>query len=267
MSLETLTEPPRQIVSDVATVEHRPSEQRQHQRSRIAAMRPTVVHFGRRNAGLLEDLGLGGMRVRALGRQVSPGATVRLGFQLPGSLELMRTDGLVAWVNDAGEVGIQFVKLPEAKARRLQEWVARNQILNAARGFLRIADDWQPRLDLIAELTRTITGAGGVELVVAGHHALTCGIAEGLPIRSTITAPIEEGERIIGHLEICSTEFGAFDEADLRVVSVLAAVLSEMVRLPADAQQEPPRKPPLTTRIVNRMGGIFPRTIRVRVVF
>ena len=169
-------------------------------------------------------------------------------------------------MNHSAEAGIQFVKLPEAKARRLREWLAKNQILNAARELMGIAHSGQAVLDLIAELTRTLTGAGGVELVVAGRRALGSAIAEGLPVRATIAAPIEEGEHIIGHLEICSTDFGAFDEADLRVVSVLAAVLSEMVRLQGADRQEPPRKPPLAARIVNRMEEIFPRTIRVRVV-
>ena len=264
---ETLTEPLRQIVRDVATVQLRPSERRRHQRSRIALPRPAVVNIGPRNAALVVNLGLGGMRVRALGRRVRPGATLRLGFQLPGWSEPMRTSGVVAWANDVAEAGIQFVRLPESQARRLGEWLAKNQISNAARELMRVADDWQTALELIAEVTRTLTDAGGAEIMLAGQRALASTIAEGLPIRSTIAAPIEDSERVIGHLEICSTEFGAFDEADLRIVSVLAAVLSEMVRLRAAPQQEPQRKPPLTTRIVNRMEEILPRTIRVRVVF
>ena len=267
MALEILTEPLRQIVGDVATAVRRPSERRRHQRSRIALPRPAMVNIDSRNAAFVVNLGLGGMRVRALGRRVSPGATLRLGFQLPGLAEPVRTAGVVAWINDVAEAGIQFVKLPEAQARRLREWLAKNQISNAAREFLGVASDWQAALELIAELTCSLTDAGGVEIVVAGQRALAAAIADGLPIRSTIAAPIEDSERVIGHLEICSTEFGAFDEADLRIVSVLAAVLSEMVRLRAAPQQEPPRKPPLATRIVNRMEGIFPRTIRVRVVF
>jgi transcriptional regulator with GAF, ATPase, and Fis domain len=197
---------------------------------------------------------------------VAPGAALRLTFRLPGLPETVRTEGVVAWVNDAAEAGIRFVKLSEARARRLREWLAKNQILNAAREFMGIAGSWQAALDLITELTRTLTGATGVELVVAGRRAPGSAIAEGLPIRASVAAPIEEGERIIGHLEICSTEFGAFDEADLRIVSVLAAMLSEMVRLhAAPRQEEPPRKPPLAVRIANRMEGMLP-TIRVRVV-
>lgn len=256
----------RHLGSAVAGAEHVSPARRRYQRSPIGGAQSAVVHIDSRNVAVVENLGLGGMRVRALGRPVAPGATLRLKFRLPGLPEFVRTEGVVAWVNDAAEAGIQFVKLSEARARRLREWVARNLISNAARELLRVADDWQTALDLIAEVTRTLTGAGGAEVVVAGRRALSPEIAEGLAIRATVAAPIEEGERIIGHLEICSTEFGAFDEADLRIVSVLAAVLSEMVQLRAAEHQEPPRKPPLAARIVNRMEGMLP-TIRVRVLF
>ena len=267
MALETLTEPLRHIATALACGEYPISERRQHQRSRIGSARPAVVHIDPRNAALVDNLGLGGMRVRALGRPLAPGAILRLEFQLPGLPEPMHTQGVVAWVNGTAEAGIQFVKLPEVRARRLREWLAKHQILNAAREFMRIAGDWQTALDLMAALARTLTGAGGVEIMVAGRRALVSATAEGLPIRATITAPIEEGERIIGHLEICSTELGAFDEADLRIVSVLAAVLTEMVRLRAAARQEAAPKPRLAARIVNRVEEIFPRTVRVRVFF
>ena len=265
LARETLTEPLRHLASAVACAEHPSPARRRYQRSPIGAAQSAVVHIDSRNAGLVENLGLGGMRVRALGRPVAPGATLRLKFRLPGLPEFVRTEGVVAWVNDSAEAGIQFVKLSEARARRLREWVARNLISNAARELLRVADDWQAVLDLIADLTRTLTGASGVELAVAGRRALGFASAEGLPVRATIAAPVEEGERIVGYLEICATEFGAFDEADLRLVSVLAAVLSEMLRL--RAAEEAVRKPPLAVRIANRMEEIFPRTIRVRVVF
>ena len=266
MAVETLTEPLHHIASAVAAAECPALERRRHQRSRIVASRPAVVHFDRRNAALLENLGLGGMQVRALSRWVRLGVNLRLEFQIPGLPEPMRAEGVVAWINDRREAGIQFVKLSEGRARRLREWLAKHQILNAAREFMRVADDWQARLELIAGLTRTITGASGVELVVAGNRALGCTVPDGLLVRSTIAAQIEDNERMIGHLEICSIEFGAFDEADLRMVSTLAAVLSEMVRLSVATPEESPRKPPLATRIANRMEGMLP-TIRVRVVF
>ena len=262
MALETLTEPSRHIASAVACVEHASSERRQYRRSRIATPRPAVVNIDERNVALVVNLGLGGMRVRALGRPVVPGATLQLEVQLPGLPEPVHTEGLVAWVSDAAEAGIQFVKLSEAGARRLREWIARNEISNAARELVRVADNWQASLELIAELTQTLTGASGVEIMVAGRRALASTIATGLPVRATIAAPIEEGERIIGHVEICSTELGAFDEGALRIVSVLAAVLSEMARLHAAERQAKPR---LATRIVTRMEEMFPRTIRVRV--
>jgi len=256
----------RLIPSGEATAEYSP-ERRRHKRSRIAAPRPALVHIDRRNAALVVNLGVGGMRVRALGRPVAPGATLRLKFQLPGSSESMHTEGVVAWVNDLAEAGIQFVKLSEARARPLREWLAKNGVLNAAREFLSVAGGWQAALDLIAELTRMLTGAPGVSLTLAGGRPIYSSLGEAPPIRTTVAAPVYQNEQIVGHLEIYSTEFGAFDEWDLRALSVLAAVLSEMVRLrAADRQEAAPKAPPLSARIVNRIEGMFPKTVRVRVV-
>lgn len=267
MALETLTEPLRQIVRDVAIAECRPSERRQHRRSRIAAPRPAVLNIDQRNAALVVNLGVGGMRVRALGRPVAPGATLGLQFQLPGSPEPMHTAGEVAWANDLAEAGIRFVKLSESQTGRLREWCAKNQIVNAAREFMRVAGGWQAALDLTAEVTRTLMGGSGVALTLAGGRSIHFPAEEALPVRTTVAAPVHQDERIIGHLEIRSAEFGAFDEGDLRAVSLLASMLSEMARLRAAEEQEAAPKPRLATRIVNRVEGMLPKTVRVRLVF
>ncbi len=262
--------PVRQIARGVATAEgsaHAP-ERRRHVRIGMAAHRLTTVNINARNAALVVNLGTGGMRVQALGRPVEPGATLRLKFQLPGSLEPVHTSGVVAWVNDSAEAGIRFAGLSESLARRLREWMAENGVLNAAREFMSIAGGWQAALDLMAELARMLTGARGVAITLAvpGKRPIHSSVGEDLPIRATVAAPIYESERIIGHLQISSSELGAFDEQDLGALLVLAAVVGKMVELRAAEPREAAHKaPPLSSRIVSRIEGILP-TIRVRVV-
>ncbi len=284
MVLETLSEPfphPNkpapglgtpvpQTVGGVASAEGsaRAPERRRHVRIGIAARRPTTVNINDKNAALVVNLGAGGMRVQALGRRVEPGATLRLEFPLPGSPEPVRASSVVAWVNDSAEAGIRFAELSESLAHRLRRWMAENGVLNAAREFMSIAGGWQAALDLMAELARMLTGARGVAITLAvpGKPPIHSSVGEDLPTRATVAAPIYESERIIGHLEISSTELGAFDEQDLGALPVLAAVVGKMVELRAIEPQEAAHKaPPLSARIVSRIEGIFP-TIRVRIV-
>ncbi len=157
---------------------------------------------------------------------------------------------------------------PFERRRHQHSRIAKDQILHAAREFMKVAGGWQAALDLTAELARTLTGARQVAITLADRRPVysSASVEEGQSVRATIAAPIHEGERTIGHLEICATEFGAFDEEDLQAASVLAALLSEMVRLDAAKRQQAALKPPLAARIVNRVEGMFPRTIRVHLV-
>ena len=245
----------------------RKAERRCHVRLRIAAQRPTTVHIDEKNAALVVDVGEGGMRVQALGHPVQPGATLWLEFHLPGSPAPIRTSGVVAWANDSAEAGIRFAKLSQSLARRLRAGMATNRTSNAGREFMQVAGGWPAALDLMADLTRMLTGARGVAITLAApEQRFYSSLEEGLEIRSTVAAPIYEKERIVGHLEIFSNELGAFDEPDLSTLPVLAAVVGEMITLRAAAQQESARKAErLSTRIVSRIEGLLP-TIRVRLV-
>jgi transcriptional regulator with GAF, ATPase, and Fis domain len=178
----------------------------------------------------------------------------------------MRATGVVAWVNDLAEAGIEFVKLSQSQARRLREWCSENQIASAAQELMGVAGGWPAALELIAELARTVTGAGGASITLSGRGRACCSVEEKLPVRATLAAPIYEGEQAVGQLEVYAVDFGAFDEADLRALSMLAALLSEMVQRRAAPKPEVAPKPPLATRIADRMEGIWPRTVRVRVV-
>jgi len=240
-------------------------ERRRHGRLWVAAPQPTLVKIDGRNAALVVNLSAGGMRVRALGRPVVPGSTVRLKFQPPGT-DNVRAAGVVAWVNDLAEAGIEFVKLSQTQARRLREWCSENQIASAAQELMGVAGGWPAALELIAELARTVTGAGGASITLSGRGRACCSVEEKLPVRATLAAPIYEGEQVVGQLEVYAVDFGAFDEADLRALSMLAALLSEMVQRRAAPKPRVTPKPPLATRIADRMEGIWPRTVRVRVV-
>lgn len=270
MAVETLDELPTENARDAAPGDRlaRTPERRRHVRIRIAAQRPTTVHIDEKNAALVVNVGEGGMRVQALGHPVQPGATLWLEFHLPGSPAPIRTSGVVAWANDSAEAGIRFAKLSESLARRLRAGMAKNRTWNAGREFMHVAGGWPAALGLMADLTRMLTGARGVAITLAATEKRTfySSLEEGLAIRSTVAAPIYESERIVGHLEIFSSELGAFDERDLSTLPVLAAVVGEMVTLRAAEQRESARKAArLSSRIVSRIEGMFP-TIHVRLV-
>jgi PilZ domain len=250
----------------VATAEGsaRAPERRRNGRSRIAHAVTVVIN--ETNAALMANLGQGGMRVRALGRPLEPGTNLRLQFQLPGLQELIHTSGAVAWVNNTAEAGIRFAGLSAPLARQLREWVARNGVANAAQELVGVAGGWQPALDMVAQLARMLTGACGVAIILSGERLLYPAEGGDLPARATVAAPIYEGQRIIGHLEISSPQLGAFDEQDLGALPVLASLIGEMVDLRAAQLRQPKRKvSALPARIVSRIGGMFP-TVRVRLV-
>jgi hypothetical protein len=239
-------------------------ERRRHGRGRIA--RAVTVVINETNAALMVNLGQGGMRVQAPGRPLELGTGLRLQFQLPGSLELIHASGAVAWVNDTAEAGIRFAGLSAPLARRLREWVGKNSIASAARELVRVAGGWQEALDLMAELARMLTGARGVAVILSGKRLFHTSENGDLPIRTTVAAPIYQGQGIIGHLEISSPHLGAFDERDLGALPLLAAVIGEMAELRAAQSRESRQKAPaLPARIVSRIEGLFP-TVRVRIV-
>jgi len=239
-------------------------ERRRHGRSRVA--RAATVAINETNAGLMVNLGQGGMRVRALGRPLEPGASLRLQFQLPGSPELICISGAVAWVNNTAEAGIRFAGLSSRLSRRLRDWMAGNGIANAAREFCKIAGGWPAALDLIADLTRTLTGAPGVAITLVDRPPVYSSVDVERPVRSTVAAPIYASQRIVGHLEISSSELGAFDECDLSALPVLAALAGEMVELrAATLRQSAAKASQLSARIVSRIEEMIP-TIRVRLV-
>ena len=240
-------------------------ERRRHARGRIGG--PHTVLINEKNAALVANLSEGGMRVQALGRRVDPGANLRLQLQLPGSQEPIQLSGVVAWVSELAEAGIRFREPTKPLVQRLREWLAKNEVLNAAREFMKIAGGWRAALELMSELTRILTDASHAAVTLtASARPLPSTVADPQPVRATVAAPIYASERIIGHLEISSTELGAFDEQDLELLRTLAAIGSEMTELRAASARQPAQKPsPLPARIASRIEGMFP-AVRLRFV-
>lgn len=276
MAVETLLEPLHEIThrAVIAGGSSRPPERRRNGRSRIAGPHAVTVSINEWNAALVANLSESGMRLQALGRRLQPGARLRVKFRLPGSPETIRARGVVAWVNDVAEAGIRFTKLPEFWVLRLRAWRTKNNLGNAARGFMYVAGGWQAALDLTAEVTHLLIGASSVAitLVALGNYPICSWVDEGLPVRETVAAAIYQNERIVGHLEISSPTLGAFGEEDLGALSMLAAVVSEMLRMRAEIaerraaeQQEIPPKASRLSTIVSRIEDMIP-TIRVRLV-
>ena len=239
-------------------------ERRRAGRTRIA--HATTVAINQTNAALVVNLGQGGMRVQALGRPLAPGTKLRLQFQLPGSREVVRISGAVAWVNDTAEAGFRFGRFSRSLARRFRQELARIGIANAARELFRVAGSWQAAFSLVSQIARLLTGATGVALTLDDEGRIHAEPDDEHPVRSTVAAPIYASQRVVGHIEISSSQLGAFDELDLTVLPVLSALVGEMIELrAAGKRQPPPTAPRLTVRIASRIESLLP-TVRVRIV-
>ena len=73
----------------------------------------------------LVDLAEDGMAVN-FGKKVPPTCKVYFLFQLPGQPASVRLSGQVVWQDWNGRAGIQFVDVPKASRRVLQEWLKMN---------------------------------------------------------------------------------------------------------------------------------------------
>src|SRR5271155_5150003 len=73
----------------------------------------------------LGNLAEDGMGVN-FGKKLPPTCKVYFQFQLPGQMKNVRLSGQVVWQDWNGRAGIQFVDVPQASRRVLQEWLAVN---------------------------------------------------------------------------------------------------------------------------------------------
>jgi CheY-like chemotaxis protein len=73
----------------------------------------------------LVDLAEDGMAVN-FGKKLPPTCKVYFQFQLPGQMANVRLSGQVVWQDWNGRAGIQFMDVPQASRRVLQEWLKMN---------------------------------------------------------------------------------------------------------------------------------------------
>src|ERR1700739_4376438 len=70
----------------------------------------------------LVDLAPGGMAV-PLGKKIPPTSKVYFQFKLPGQTASVRLSGQVVWQDWNGRVGVQFVDVPKASRKFLDEFL------------------------------------------------------------------------------------------------------------------------------------------------
>jgi TonB family protein len=97
-------------------------ERRTHVRRRVLSLE--YIDLGSSNGGILLNLSEGGMYVQAVA-SLSADDIPQIGFRLPDSGYLVKTDAKIAWVGESKkDAGIQFLNLPEEARLKIREWVA-----------------------------------------------------------------------------------------------------------------------------------------------
>jgi TonB family protein len=97
-------------------------ERRSHIRRRVLSLE--YIDLGSSNGGILLNLSEGGMYVQAVAG-LSSDDLPQIGFRLPDSGYLVKTNAQVAWIGESKkDAGIQFLNLPEAARLKIREWVA-----------------------------------------------------------------------------------------------------------------------------------------------
>ncbi len=111
---------------------------------------------GEQEKATLVDLSEDGMAVN-FGKKLPPSSKVYFQFQLPGQTTAVRLSGLVVWQDWNGRAGVQFVDVPKASRKALQEWLQ-----------MSLAD--APKRDLAAEVVEVVHSARPNESSVEADH-------------------------------------------------------------------------------------------------
>src|SRR6202167_2490901 len=97
-------------------------ERRTHVRRRVLSLE--YIDLGSSNGGILLNLSEGGMYVQAVA-SLSADDIPQIGFRLPDSGYLVKTEAQIAWVGESKkDAGIQFLNVPEEALLKIREWVA-----------------------------------------------------------------------------------------------------------------------------------------------
>src|SRR5579863_3255500 len=94
----------------------------------------------------LVDLGKDGMAVM-FGKKLPPTSKVYFQFKLPGQSSSIRLSGQVVWQEWNGRGGVQFVDVPKASRRLLDEYLGANLQKNVAREIPEVAVDMEEPLE------------------------------------------------------------------------------------------------------------------------
>jgi len=116
----------------------------------------------------LADLGHDGMAVM-FGKQLPPTSKVYFQFKLPGQSASVRLSGQVIWQDWNGRGGVQFVDVPKASRRLLEEFLAANVSKNERQEFP----------DVTVEMEEPVPVAA-----VSGAEAARVAVAEPSPARA-----------------------------------------------------------------------------------
>jgi CheY-like chemotaxis protein len=112
---------------------------------------------GEQEKATLVDLSEDGMAVN-FGKKLPPASKVYFQFQLPGQTTPVRLSGHVVWQDWNGRAGVQFVDVPKASRRALQEWLQ-----------MSLAE--APKRELAAEVVEVVHSLRPSESSVeADHH-------------------------------------------------------------------------------------------------
>ena len=85
---------------------------------------PAYVVLGAGSAGILHDLGEGGLAVDMVGTSPT-NRLFLLEFSLPGTEQRIETSAEIAWKDKAGKgAGMRFVDLPESSRQQIKDWIA-----------------------------------------------------------------------------------------------------------------------------------------------
>jgi hypothetical protein len=252
-------------------------QRRQHFRTRIT--QPVTVRLDETSAALIADLGEGGVGVHALSRRLGEGALLRMEFHLPGINAPITARGVVTWVSESAEAGIQFVEPPEGLGPKLRQWIAQNEFSSAAREFFKLAGGLRPAIELLSELVRTLTSASGIAITIgpgetpaspegtadariANSRQTVYSTDEQAPAGSKVCVPLYREEDIIGHMEVVFPGAGAFEDEDIGPLQAFAAVLSEMMCIrETELREAAKRASRLTARIIDRIDRAFPNLL------
>jgi hypothetical protein len=93
------------------------------QSTRLVVDSPVLVSLGNGEAGLLFDVGEGGLSIRGL---IPPWRQdpISIAFDLPDEKDLVFAWARIAWTSDSqNRTGLRFVKVAERTQQRLKAWV------------------------------------------------------------------------------------------------------------------------------------------------